>query len=80
MTKHPPAHPGSNFWQFCTKALIVCFACVALASAQKPDPQQPWLQYNKASDKSIGIRMAVYNASVDLQGLLAETTITMTFQ
>ena len=80
MAKHQPALSGSNLWQFCTKALIVCFACVSLVSAQGPDPKQPWLQCKGADGKFIGIRVSVYNSSVELQGLLAETTISMTFK
>ena len=84
MTKHSAQFRSttrsSSLYQFWVKALILCFAWVSLASAQKTVPQQSWLQYKAADGKAIGISLSVYNASVDLQGLLAETTITMTFQ
>ena len=81
MAKHSAqSRRSSSLYQFCVKALILCFACVSLASAQKPVPQQPWLHYKTVDGKAIGISLSVYNASVEIQGLLAETTITMTFR
>ena len=70
---------NSNLSQFGLKDLVLCFAFVLLASTQ-PVPQQPWLQYKAANGKAIGVSLSVYNASVEIQGLLAETTIIMTFR
>ena len=87
MTERSSAIPGQDLWPFRVKpalgalALFAGFICVPFASAQgpQPAPQQPWLQYTDADGETIGVSLSVYNTSVEIRGLLAETTITMTF-
>ncbi len=76
--------PGHNLRQFRFQPalvvlayLISVFVCVSLPPVQGA---QPWLQYTGAGGKAIGVSLSVYNTSVEIQGLLAETTIVMTFQ